>query len=139
MRSRAFSVLLATAALVGGVTLGATPAQAAGEDCPSDFVCLYEDTGYNGLRHDFRGRLGAIQLNAVLNGMANDRTSSIVNNTNLVERFYQNYDQGGKYIKLYPGWAAADLRRVTIYNADGSYFGVNTFNDRISSFNGSYN
>ncbi|BCL26188.1 peptidase inhibitor family I36 protein [Streptomyces aurantiacus] len=135
MRSRTLSVAFGTAIMMGGAIFGAAPAQAAG--CPADSLCLYNDTDYEGIEYDFRSRLGCITLNAVLNGQANDRASSLYNNTGLVQRLYQDYEEGGKYIKISPGQAYADLRSIGIWNADHSYAGVNTFNDRISSFCGS--
>ncbi|SNY69884.1 Peptidase inhibitor family I36 [Paractinoplanes atraurantiacus] len=66
-------------------------------------------------------------------GSANDKASSVWNNTDRGVRFYQDTNQGGKYIHINPHDGRGDLSSVLIYNADGSVFGTNTMNDRISS------
>jgi hypothetical protein len=46
---------------------------------------------------------------------------------------YQDYDEHGKFVRFAPGESLETLTQVPIYNADGSYFGVNTFDNRTSS------
>ncbi|MGV9943591.1 peptidase inhibitor family I36 protein [Streptomyces sp. NPDC003401] len=131
MRSHIFSVATAAALALGGTALSVTPANAAVSDCGSGQVCLYKDYDYNGAmlvvaylglpNHDLK------------NDGFNDVTSSVINNSSSSIRLYQDVWYSGKYIQVNAGERVTNLSRVHIYNADGSYFGVNTFNDRVSS------
>ncbi|TXC95094.1 peptidase inhibitor family I36 protein [Streptomyces sp. ISID311] len=135
MRSRTLSLTLGAAVLVGGGIFGVTPAQAAEPQCPKGALCLYEDIDFKKAKQEAWLSAGTRYHDL---GQINDWVSSIANNTEFVVRVYQDKNEKGKYIKLYPGDALSDLRSVVIYNADGSYFGVNTFNDRASSIWASY-
>lgn len=131
MRSRVFSVATAAALALGGAALSATPANAAASDCGSGQVCLYKDYDYNGSMLVV-AYLGLPDHDLKDDGF-NDVTSSVINNSSSSIRLYQDVWYSGKYIQVNAGERIANLSSVHIYNADGSYFGVNTFNDRVSS------
>ncbi|MGI5447535.1 peptidase inhibitor family I36 protein [Streptomyces sp. CA-243310] len=126
------AAVAATALVTGGVLAGSgVPAQAAESDCGSNQICLFQEYNYGGRMLNIT-RIGACIPN--LKGWEfNDITSSVVNNSPSTIRIYQDIGHGGKYVKLAPGERIANLSSVAIYNNDGSWFGVNTFNDRASS------
>ncbi|MFF5075646.1 peptidase inhibitor family I36 protein [Actinoplanes sp. NPDC000266] len=126
MRLRSISVALAVT--LAGVFGAAVPAQAAGANCDNGYFCLFADTNYAGTRTLLAG--GACATNV---GSANDKASSVYNNTGYTVRFYQDTNLGGKYILVAAHSGASALSSVVIYNADGTFFGINTLNDRISS------
>jgi hypothetical protein len=126
MRLRSMSVALGVT--LAGVLGAAVPAHAAGANCGSGYYCLFSDKMYAGTRTLLPG--GACTTNV---GSANDKASSVYNNTGSSVRFYQDTNLGGKYIMVAPRTGVSDLGSVRIFNADGSLFGTNTMNDRISS------
>lgn len=132
MRIRVLAGVAATALVTAGVLVGSgAPANAAASDCGSNGICLFQDTYYGGRMLDIT-RIGACIEN--LKGWEfNDITSSVINNSSTTIRLYQDTNHGGKYVRLLPGERIANLSSIVIYNNDGSWFGVNTFNDRTSS------
>ncbi|MFS8362147.1 peptidase inhibitor family I36 protein [Streptomyces sp. CWNU-52H] len=116
---------------VGAALIAAPSASAAESDCPSGQICLFKDYNYGGSML-WISRFGTSDSDLKREGF-NDVASSVVNNASWSVRLYQDVYFGGKYIDVAPGQRIANLSSVPIYNADGSYFGVNTFNDRISS------
>ncbi|MEU0135767.1 peptidase inhibitor family I36 protein [Streptomyces sp. NPDC006296] len=131
MRSRAFCVAATAALALAGATLPAAPATAAASDCGPGQVCLFKDYDYKG-QMLVVARFGLPHHDLKEDGF-NDVTSSVINNSAVGVRLHQDVWYGGKYIDVNAGERIADMSRVHIYNADGSYFGVNTFNDRTSS------
>ncbi|MET7301097.1 peptidase inhibitor family I36 protein [Embleya sp. NPDC005575] len=131
MRSRALSLTLGMVVMIGGAIFGVTPAQAQTSDCRAGHFCMWNDERRSGALDSMyaiawqRGRISQQYV---------DRVSSVFNNSPRHVRIYQDYDQGGKFIQLAPGDFLPDLRGVVIYNPDGSFFDVNTFNDRASSY-----
>ncbi|MEU0135768.1 peptidase inhibitor family I36 protein [Streptomyces sp. NPDC006296] len=131
MRVRLPAAVAVTAWATSAVLLSGAPAQAAESDCGSNQICLFQDYGYGGRMLNIT-RIGTCIEN--LKGWEfNDITSSVINNSPVTVRLYQDIGHGGKYVRLTPGEKIANLSSVTIYNNDGSWFGVNTFNDRTSS------
>ncbi|MGV9557303.1 peptidase inhibitor family I36 protein [Streptomyces sp. NPDC003401] len=129
---KALTGATATALVAGGMLVASgAPANAAESDCGTNQICLFQDYNYGGRMLNIT-RIGACIEN--LKGWEfNDITSSVVNNSATTIRLYQDIGHGGKYVRLTPGERIANLSSVTIYNNDGSWFGVNTFNDRTSS------
>ncbi|MFS8201743.1 peptidase inhibitor family I36 protein [Streptomyces sp. CWNU-52B] len=131
MRTRALTGISAAVLAVGGLLVSGTPAAAAESDCGAGRICLFKDYDYNGRILEITA-IGT-RVDNLKGWDFNDATSSVVNNSSVTVRLYQDLNQGGKYVVVAPGQRIANLSSVPIYNADGSYFGVNTFNDRTSS------
>ncbi|MGI5447534.1 peptidase inhibitor family I36 protein [Streptomyces sp. CA-243310] len=122
MRSRVLSS--ATAAVSRPRWCGALgqPGERGGFGLRPVQVCLYKDYDYNGSMLVV-AHLG-LPHHDLKDDRFNDMTSSVINNSAGSVRLYQDSWYSGKYIQVNPGERIANLSRVHIYNADGSYFGV---------------
>ncbi|MFD8723501.1 peptidase inhibitor family I36 protein [Streptomyces sp. NPDC059629] len=136
---RALTLLPAAALAVGGALVSTAPANAAASACPSGQLCLFSNT-------DFGGQMSILPKNGNQPSVANlanykypygsgvnDTASSLVNNTGTVTFLYEDINHGGKYVGVADGEFLSNLNSVRIYNANGTFFGYNTFNDRTSS------
>jgi Peptidase inhibitor family I36 len=110
--------------------ISASPAIADVNGCPEQKVCLWPDTAYKGAGYQAPSWPSVSSLKPA--GF-NDKASSLYNNTALTMRFYQDENGGGKYVIVGPYSGIADLRTVYLYNPNGTVFGYNTLDSRISS------
>ncbi|MFJ9562777.1 peptidase inhibitor family I36 protein [Streptomyces fuscichromogenes] len=105
----------AMAAAIVGVSLTAAPsASATSSDCPSNYICAFENENFTGRMVGNTGNVSNI------GDYMNDRTTSIVNNTDRVVCFYDNADYDGSLTDANPHVAIPNI---------GSYA-----NDRITSW-----
>ncbi|MEU6497882.1 peptidase inhibitor family I36 protein [Streptomyces sp. NPDC046984] len=131
MRSHLRALIPVAALAVGGVLLSTAPANAAASDCKANYVCVFEHTSWDG-----RSISQAVDSGTKWNigSGLNDKTSSVINNTDKTVILYQDYNGGGLSTIIYPHSSRSDLYNVNIFNPDGSYHHTGTFNDRASSF-----
>jgi Peptidase inhibitor family I36 len=81
-----------TAAVVGGSLVTAPSASAAASDCPANMACIFQEV-------NFQGRmLGDPDGTGNVGDYMNDRTSSIVNNTNNTFCFYADAGHDGALV-----------------------------------------
>jgi hypothetical protein len=124
------AIIPAVAMAASAALLSAAPAHAAASDCGAGAFCVFKSTNYfvDWRVFSIPAASGCINLTDF-----NDTASSAINRSGKTVRLYQDYNKGGKYVIVAPGQSIPDLTSVPIYNNNGSYFGVNTFNDRTSS------
>ncbi|MEO3813494.1 peptidase inhibitor family I36 protein [Sphaerisporangium sp. B11E5] len=130
MRSRLLNLVSAAALAVGGVLLPAAPANAAPDDCFHKFACFYKNFEYT-FKELTRDNATTCEN---LDKPINDTMSSVINYTDMTLVLYQHYNWLGKYVLVPTGGGFSRLDYVPIYNQDNSFYGYNTFNDRVSSF-----
>ncbi|MER5796026.1 peptidase inhibitor family I36 protein [Streptomyces sp. NPDC001980] len=139
MKIRALTLVPAVALAIGGALVSTAPANAAASACPSGQMCLFSNTNFGGQmfivpKKGNQPSVANLKDYKYPNGSGvNDTASSLVNNTGTVTFIYQDINHGGKYVGVSNGESLSNLDSVRIYNADGMFFGYNTFNDRISS------
>lgn len=107
---------VALAAIVGGGLAAAPTASAANTDCPDFYICIFENSNYTGRW------IGVHQGydNPNVGDFMNDRTTSIINNTNEQYRLFTDSNYRGSVF-------------VSGYRTQVSNVGPD-WNDRITSF-----
>ncbi|WP_262064328.1 peptidase inhibitor family I36 protein [Streptomyces sp. STR69] len=113
---RAAAPAAVLAAIAGSSLVAAPPASAANTDCPDFYICIFENSNYTGRW------IGVHQGydNPNVGDFMNDRTTSIINNTNEDYRLFVDSNYRGAVLRSGPR---------TQYSNVGP-----AWNDKITSF-----
>ncbi|GHF51315.1 hypothetical protein FHX82_003999 [Amycolatopsis bartoniae] len=129
MRNRNLRVLatgIAALGAAGALVAAAGPATGATPDviaCGNTRICLYPDIGYGGQPWTWPNDSSDGNISDV---GANDKASSITNNSNYYVRFYANSYGGEPHVCLHPHSSISDLRSYSMNDKISSFYSSNT-------------
>jgi Peptidase inhibitor family I36 len=125
-RSAVFSVAASAAVLAGGL-LAATPASASYTDCPAGKACTWTSNDWPGSPN------ASFSQSIAQYGSSDNRTNSVANNGNSsIARFYDYFNYGGDSFGLNNPVRGGSSRDANLSNGTDGHEGVNWAN-RISS------